>query len=201
MALTDLQIAQAALVLIGSRPISSFTANGNSADVLNTLYEPTVQAALCSGAWHWAKIQYKMTKSGTDPLNGKWAASYIIPSTPPPLLIKTVTVDDTTIPFDRYENRIYCDVDNANENVYLEYIWRVDESDFPADFTEYLIYKLAAAIAVPITGKPEIMDVMNNFADRKFLIAGHNVSAGRTTVPIVNALSRRRDGSRPNYRG
>lgn len=201
MALTDLQIAQAALVLLRARPIASFTAQGNAADALNTLYNPTIDACLSSGAWHWAKMQYTMTRSGTDPLNTRWAAAYIIPTTPPPLLIKNVTVNDVSIPFDRYEEQIWCDADTSDP-VILEYIWRVAEADWPADFTEYAIYALAAAIAVPITGKPEIMQAFQKQAEEKRLKAAHNSSAGRTAVQIVNRLSRKQGmPSRDNYRG
>jgi hypothetical protein len=200
MALTDIEIAQAALVLLGSKPIASFTAQGNAADVLRTLYEPTVEAALTSGAWHWAKITKQLTRDATAPVNLRWAASYIVPVSPPVLLVKTVTLDDNVIPFDRYENRIHCDANGDDDTVYMEYMWRVAEADWPPDFTEYITFRLASVIAVPITGKPEIMNAMLQQADQLFLKAGHNTAAGRTTQKVKIRLGRNA-GSRPNYRG
>lgn len=199
MALTDIEIAQSALVLLGSKPIASFTAQGNAADVLRTLYEPTVEAALTSGAWHWAKTTVALTRDATPPTNLRWDAAYIMPVSPPVLMVKTVTVDDTVIAFDRHENRIHCDA-GEDDNVYMEYIWRVAEADWPPDFTEYVVFRLASVIAVPITGKPEILDAMQRQADQLFLKAGHNTAVGRTTQPIKIKLGRRSTG-RPNYRG
>ena len=112
----DIEICSTALVTIGASPISSFTDGSTEATACNTLYEPTVQNELASHPWRFASNEQTISRLSSTPI-GKWSAAYQIPADL--LSIRAVRSGDRVIPFDRFEDNVFCDA-GENETLSIE---------------------------------------------------------------------------------
>ena len=138
---TAISICSNALVLLGHESISAFDDEGIGATVASQFYESVYRAKLADFTWNFATKQIKLTKLTEKPLN-KWEYSYQLPSDH----IRTIT----TYPHSNYEileDKIY----SSNDNLELDYIYRVDESFLPPAYREALELYLAAKWAIPVT--------------------------------------------------
>ena len=61
MAVTKVDIASRALVMVGANPISSFTDNSTEALITNTLYEEVVESTLSECSWRFAMGQKQLS--------------------------------------------------------------------------------------------------------------------------------------------
>lgn len=182
MAFTDIDICSRALVMIGAEPITSFTENTDEARACSNLYEQTVQSLLTSHPWRFCMGQEQVSRlSATPPDDDKWSAAYQLPSTC--LHIRTVRVSGIPIPFDRYEDNIYCDAVAADE-VYLDGHFRVDESFFPPYFTELLTLHIASLLAESIAAKTDLSNTLLDRSRFQRVVARNLDSQGRTASRI-----------------
>ena len=113
MSLSNIDIANQGLVLVGANTIASFSDNNTESKVANQLYESTLKNLLTKARWRFASKQAQLSKSSTDPLD-KWDAAYQIPTDA--LLIHTVTVADKVIAYDRYNEYLYTNTNSILKN-------------------------------------------------------------------------------------
>jgi len=64
---SDIDIAAAALILIGADPITSFTETSTEALVASNIYEDVVQSALCASRWRFASNQAELNRLSDVP--------------------------------------------------------------------------------------------------------------------------------------
>ena len=81
-----------------------------------------------------------------------WDAAYAMPTNPKVLRVNTVTIDDSPQPYDIYERYIYINA-GTNDDVVLNYIFRVDTQYWPPAFTLWVIYRMASVLALSVTRK------------------------------------------------
>lgn len=156
LALDDaLAICSRAMVLISADNVTSFTDGTNESQVAAALYEPTLKSCLTEHRWNFAVLPGQASKLVDKPKQG-FAFQYELPA--PILSIDKVTPDH--IPYELYANRkIFTDYDGE---VWIDGIYRVDETAMPAYFIEYLEYRLAAKFAFPITADKTLAQAMSD---------------------------------------
>jgi hypothetical protein len=131
MAITSkIDIAQQAMVLVGLQPLTSFSDKTDEALSANLLYEPVVEDCLSSHPWNFSTGQKILNRLADTPID-IWDAAYQLPTDVKPLIIQTITNDDVTIQYDRYEDKIYTlDTEVSGEDILVAtYQFRVAEAD------------------------------------------------------------------------
>jgi hypothetical protein len=183
MALTDIDVASKALVLIGANPISDFEDGSTEATVAHNIYEMIVEAALTRVRWRFASGQVTLSRLTNTPV-GRWDSAYQKPTSPNMLALHAVQVLNNNIKFDIYEDKIYC---NATEDdvVVLDYTYRSATADWPPYFVRALVYDLAGVFAGSIAQKGELADHYENRGEF-YYAKGANVEAQQRTTKAVN---------------
>lgn len=195
---TAIDICARGLIMVGAEPITSFSDGTTEAKVSANLYESTVQDHLSRYRWRFATGVEQMSRLLDEPA-ARWDAAYQIPATC--LHPATVLVNDQVIDFDRYEDRIFCNAQEADE-VFLEGVYRVDESNFPAWFVMLLQIQMASHFALSIAAKPDLADLLDKRALRHAALCRNLDSQSRTAqdMPtkglITGRLGRTRIGGR-----
>ncbi len=146
MATDKFDLCSQALVLVGGTRITSFDGNGAEAIIAGSLYEDTVREVISVYPWRFATRQFGLTRLGAAP-DARWDAAYQLPSGTE--RINAVTVLDTPIDFDRYEDHILCNA-GVEDVVIADLTYRPVEAYWPGYFTTTIRLKLASVFAVPV---------------------------------------------------
>lgn len=149
--MTDVEICSNACVRLGSASFASFDAGTNQATASSNIYEQVKASALSRHNWHFAVRQAQLSQSGTP--TAKWTYQFVLPVdwlTAAPM--EMFTSATSTVPYKEWEvvgNTIQSD----SSTLWAVYVADVDEADFPAYFTEFLIKALMAELTIPLLGK------------------------------------------------
>jgi hypothetical protein len=154
MSVVAVTIASRAMNMIGGNEIASFSENSNEAKVANNLYEPLVEAALTMHRWRFASGQSVLSRLTAAPA-ARWDAAYQIPTNPKVLLIHGVTILDSPIEYDRYEDMIYCNA-SVNDTVYMDYAYYAKEANWPPYFVKAVQFELASVFAGSLARKGDL---------------------------------------------
>jgi hypothetical protein len=186
------KIAQKAQAAATLEPMTSFDQEDKlEATVSSELYEEFIQGMLTEEYWRFAVTQ-KVLNHLTDAPDGRWSDAWQLPQDPAVLSIKAVTVEDMIIPFERYADKIYCNYNEENE-VLLDYVYRVGEEYWPPDFKLYVILRFGAVLAASITRNGDVVEGLQQQAEIQRLAAIRNHSQGRTAQKLnTKRLVRRR---------
>ena len=169
---SDIDIASNALVLLGHTPISSFTEPGAGALVAANLYEGIVINALSEHYWRFATKKQKLNQLVEKPLN-QYEFAYQVPTD----MIIAITVR----PFSDYQ--IFGDLLFSNINdIDLDYVARVNETEMPPYFTKLLEYWCASDFAISVTNDNEKMKQFT-LAYRDQLAHARSIDS-RNTPPV-----------------
>jgi|TARA_A100001011_G_scaffold240846_1_gene248821 hypothetical protein len=180
MAVTKIDIASRALIMIGSNPISSFTDDTTEALVTNNIYEEIIESTLCRARWRFATEQQQLSLLANTP-TGKYEYAYQIPTSPQCLQITSITDNDVNIQYARYGDKIFVDGHGSQSKLIMDYVFRQDESEFPPYFRLAVEYKLASVFAGAIARDAAMVREFDNQAERQILIARNTESAETTT--------------------
>lgn len=174
-----LDVASNALFLMGADSISSFTESTTEAKVANALYEDIVQSSFASHRWRFATKQASVSKLDVVP-TGRYSASYHIPSSC--VTVNAVTLNHFPVEYDIYQNKIYCD---ETQDLVIDYIDRVPESDWPSYFTTAVEFSLAATFAITIARDASLSQLMEGKANLLFTKA-RNIDSQQQTTRKLN---------------
>lgn len=193
MADTKIDICARALVMIGDEPIASFADGTTGSKVAANLYESTVRQLLTGYRWRFAVGEVQLARLTDAPL-GKWSAAYALPGDC--LEIVTARVGGNPIDFDRFGGNLLCDASETDE-VILEGVFRVDESEWPAYFVAVVEMQLASLFALSVAARTELADYLDRRAGRAAAMARNADAQARTaqqidTGGIIRARSRGR---------
>lgn len=148
MALSDVELASAALLKLGAPAIASFDEDTTEADVANGLYGVTRDGLLSSHPWSFATGQATLPKLVAEPV-ADYAIAYQLPAD----LLRIISLGRADgekgagVIYRRQEERVHSNVDG----VILTYIFRPDETLFADYFNTALIVRLAAEFCMPLT--------------------------------------------------
>mgnify|MGYP003627249465 FL=1 len=183
---TDIEVAQRAMVLVGMEPLSSFTEGTDEALVMNTTYEDVVEDCLAQHNWNFATGQIQLSRLADTPID-RWDSAYALPTNPSVIQVQTITISNVVQTYDIYEKYIYINA-SENDDVVLNYIYRVDTQYWTPAFTLWVIYRLASILALSVTRKADIAKSYRELAEMQFRRAKARDSQQVTTTGI--ALSR-----------
>jgi len=176
-----LDVASNALFLMGADSISSFTASNAEAKVANALYEDIIQSSFASHRWRFATKQTTLTRLDVAPTS-RYDAAYHIPSSC--ITINAVTVNDTPIKYDVYQNKIHCD-ETVNSTVVLDFVERVSEAEWPSYFTTAVEFSLASTFAITLARDAQLAQLMDQKATMLFAKA-RNIDSQQQTTRKLN---------------
>ncbi len=183
MAVTKVDIASRALVMIGANPIASFTDGTTEANVTNTIYEEIIESSLTRHNWRFATGQQQLSLLANSP-TGRFEYAYQIPANPECLKILAVTVNDALIQYNRYEDKIYLDGFGSQSTVIMDYIFRQSEDQFPPHFRLAVEYKLASIFGGSVARDAALVREFDQLSERQMLIAKNTDSQETTTKTL-----------------
>jgi len=151
--MTDIQICNLALARLGDSRITALTDATAQAQYCSLFYTQTVEELQAEFDWQFCRKQVSLT-SGTAPLTG-YSTQYALPTD----FIRAIRLGniDASENFGTWEivgTNLHT---NLTSPVALDYIANITTTtSFPAIFTELLSIKLAAVLAMPLTGSKDL---------------------------------------------
>jgi len=177
---TAIKICSRASILIGGSPIQSFTDGTTESDVADAVYEDIVRASLTSSRWRFASKQFQLNKVDSTPI-GRWDSIYQLPSDS--LMINAVTVNDSPIEYNIYEDKIYSNA-NPSDEVVADYIYRASESTWAPYFTLGVQFSLASVFAISLARDASLSAAMDQQANVQLIKARRLDSQAQTTKKL-----------------
>ena len=163
MALNDIALCARALVRLGAKPITSFADGSAESEICAALYEPTKDALLSAYGWSFATGQAELTKLDETPIGG-YKAAFALPNDYLRALSAGSGPRARGLDYRIMRGNLYT---NA-ETVFLSYIFRADEAEFPPFFDVALIARLAAELTIPLTENTSRFDTFLKLAEAEF---------------------------------
>jgi hypothetical protein len=184
MADTKVDICARALIMIGAQPISSFDDGSTEALVASNLYENITQSILCRHRWRFATEQQQLSLLVSAP-TGRYDYAYQLPTSPDLLQLNTITVADVPIEYARYGDKVFVNGYDSQSALIADYIFRQDESEFPAYFKLALEYTLASIFAGSVAKDAAMIQQYSDMSERQILIA-KNTDSQEVTNKTLN---------------
>src|SRR6188768_55628 len=183
MALTKFEIASTALIMVGAQPVSSFEGEGTEETVCRHLYQSTIDNLLSLFPWRFASRTTQLARDGgsPDPMPGTlWRASYTAPPDARAIQALMTDVHGTPIPFDRFENKIFC---NASETqaVWCTHTYEPPIAWWPGYFVAVAEITLAMRFSFPLAAKIDLETDFQKEFDTAFRYAKNADSRQQTT--------------------
>ncbi|SEK37337.1 hypothetical protein SAMN04515666_101352 [Bosea lupini] len=146
-----LGLVNAAMAAFGATPLQSLDAETPAGRAADLAYDATVDAMLGFYPWSFARMTVPLTQLADEPVNG-WAHKYLLPSNrlslPHRILANPRDPDRTLKAWAIEAGHLYADA----EPLWGVFSFRVDPEDWSPVFYQAVIYALAAALVVPISG-------------------------------------------------
>lgn len=146
MALSALALCTRALIKIGAQPIASLEEGTAESEVAANLYPGLRDALLSAHPWSFATGQATLPRLAAAPV-ADFAHAFQLPADFLRALSAGTPNRGRGLPHRILEDRLHC----GAEQVVLTYIFRPDESAFPAFFAQALAARLAAEFCIPLT--------------------------------------------------
>lgn len=145
MTISNIDIANEAIVLIGGNKITSFSdTDSKSAITANMLYNVEKESLLRSHVWNFAKKYSILNELQSEP-SFQFSKIYQLPND----FLRLVRINEHTGGWEIVQDKFYTCMDKV-EMVYVENI--TDPNLFDPLFRSALVFKLASLMAYPITG-------------------------------------------------
>lgn len=165
---TNISVASQALSLLRADTISSFSQGTNESNICDILYESHIRYLLSIYPWTFATKKARLNQDSVAPLN-EYTYSHILPADAL-LLWALFSSDNVGMPPVR-DYDIYGDTDGSLKRIYsdyptlyADYVVYISENNWPAYFEQFAIVSLAAHLAIPITGNPELFKFYEQMA-------------------------------------
>jgi hypothetical protein len=155
------EISSNALRLLGDDPITSFGDDTERARLVNAIYEEMRDDVTRAAVWNCCKARQVLAALTETPAFG-WGYYHQLPGDN--LRVVDVLSGDTRIDHTIEGRRLMTDVSSVN----LIYLKRVtDPNDFDALFISALTARIAAELALPISGSNTVATAMWTAYDKK----------------------------------
>lgn len=191
-----IDIFRAAMPLIGGRVPTSLDDNSAQANVFNATYGGIVEDLLSRHSWSFATKRATLAYQGET--GDSPAYAYVMPADVLALRRVLLSLAD----FDEYElrgGRLLCNV-SQTEDLDIIYTWRAGESDWPSDFAQGVVYKIAAVMLRSLLDRAGQAEAMDQRAEMKIRMASvrDRRSSGRLPFQSNPSLVRAWRGSNRN---
>jgi len=162
MSLTALALCSRALLRLGAQPIASLTEGTPEAEVAANLYPGIRDTLLSVHPWSFATGQARLARLVATPV-ADFASAFQLP----PGFLRVLSAGGAGrgrgIPYRIHEGRLHADADQVT----LTYVFRPDESAFPAFFAAALVARLAAEFCLPLTESASRAEVLFRLAEQE----------------------------------
>ncbi len=157
---SSISLCSKALLKIGASSITSFEEGTAEGEVAANLYPYIRDGLLSSYPWSFAVAQVRLGRLETAPL-ADYRYAYLLPSD----LLRIISAGSQGrgrgVEYRVVEDKLHTDMPEVN----LTYIYRPDESVFPAYFCEALINKLAFEFCIPLTESSTRAEFLSKIAE------------------------------------
>jgi hypothetical protein len=180
MALTKYDIASSALVMIGANPVASFDAAGSTEQVACFhLYQTCVDHWISLFPWRFASKTTQLARDSIKPPT-QWQASYVQPSGMKAMQAIRVDLDGNDIPYDRFENKIYCNAGDT-QPVYCVHTYEPPIAWWPGYFVSLVEVAFAGKLSFALSGKLDLQKALSTATDDAFRFAKNADSRQQTS--------------------
>ncbi|WP_159996644.1 hypothetical protein [Roseomonas sp. 18066] len=187
MPLSALVLCSRALLKIGAQPVASFEEGSAEAEVAANLYPSVRDAMLSSHPWSFASGQMDLPRLLAVPV-ADFSYAFQLPADFLRVLSAGGEGAGRGLLYRLQENRLHAD----SPRVTLTYLFRPDESVFPAFFASALATRLAAEFCIPLTESSARTEMLHRLAEAEFRHARLVDSQQKTTralqdFPLITA--------------
>jgi hypothetical protein len=183
MSLTAIGLCSRALLKLGGRSISSFEEGSAEAEIAAAFYAPTRDALLSAHAWSFATTQATLPRLAETPL-ADYACAHQLPADFLRAVSAGVGGQSRGLSY-RITGRA---LHSNSQVVFLTYLFRPLESDFPPFFNSVLIARLAAEFCLPLTENTSRADVLARLAEQE-LRRARLIDAQQDTQPGIEGFA------------
>tara|TARA_B110000503_G_C7071382_1_gene381022 strand:- start:171 stop:701 length:531 start_codon:yes stop_codon:yes gene_type:complete len=162
---------------MGGEAITSFTDGSAESDIADAMYEDVARSALTNTRWRFATNQSVLNRLSFAP-TGRFNSAYQLPSGF--LMLSAVTVNGFNIIYDTYGDKVYCDA-SPTDSLVADYIFRAEESTWPAYFTIAVEYMMAAVFATSLARDATLSNLFEQKAEFQMRQARRLHSQQQTT--------------------
>ena len=158
---TDVSVINRALARFGGGEIQSLDENSDLAALCANIYTGKRDYLLSIHPWRFAMAKRQLAKlSDVSPLN-EWMFAFALPADmlSGPWAVFGDGQNLSSHFFEIYDGDLYCSYDT----VVIDYTRRIDESDWPVWFTDFVATAVAAELAMPVSdqvSKAEMLSLM-----------------------------------------
>ena len=154
-----LDICNQALAEAGCDPLQDWSDETTEGDFLRLRYPTIYERTITTYVFQFARALVDLGSPvfGNDGVTpeapiARFSFQYAMPSRPRVLSTNALLVDDKPIIYRTYRRNYLTDSDSRLSPITVDYQWRAPEEDMPPYVENYLVLKLAAAIAsgIPI---------------------------------------------------
>jgi hypothetical protein len=179
MPLSALALCSSALLKIGAQPVASLEEGTAEAEVAANLYPGLRDALLSAHPWSFATGQETLPRLTARP-TGDFLHAFQLP----PGFLRALSAGPPGagrgLAYRILEDRLHS---NATQ-VVLTYVFRPDESAFPAFFAAALVARLAAEFCLPLTENASRAELLHRLAEQEMRAARRADSQQATTRAI-----------------
>lgn len=164
---TSVEIANMALIKVGSTRITSLSGTGKPEQLSNSLLQPVIDFILSAHDWKCARSRAKLSQDTTTP-TCEYDYRYVLPTNPYCLVVRQVQYGDEGTVFEDWvqEGRyILTNQDNDDDDLYLVYTGRVtDHSLLPPHLVAAVADMLAWRMSYSLVPKSELRELLRRDA-------------------------------------
>jgi len=176
MSVTEIDLCNRALSLVGGERITSLEDDTAEAEACRELYPFELDNLLGLYEWRHASGSSQLARLVDEPEH-QWDAAYQLPAGI--ALLQGVFVNDEPIPFERFENRVLCNA-GTNDIVVANYTFEPRPDRFPPFFRSALVLALAASLALALPQDASMSEALLKRADRAIAFAKNKDAQGRS---------------------
>lgn len=141
MALTKTQAISLALLQLGHSPVVSLTEGDPLVTAAELAWDMLLPAVLSQGNWRFG-TQISQLSLSTETAPYPWTSVYLLPAG----YLKMLRIYPNIYLYDIYKDqKIYTQFDNE---LFMEYVFQPDVSQLPMHFVQYMVYEVAAYLAL-----------------------------------------------------
>lgn len=177
MSVDKVSLANQALLEIGSGAITSLSEDSEQAFIISSIFDQLLDEELEREDWSFATARAELAALSEDPAFG-WLYQHQLPASPYCLRLIAIEEDPDHVVEGR---KILCDATPLQ----IRYICRVaDMNELSAGFRRAFVFRLAAALSIPLRGSGELRDKMQAQYERYIAIAASK-DAQQSTPPDI----------------
>ncbi len=160
---TKIEIASNALILLGDKPISSFSEQGAGPQAAANLYEPIYLNMATSHSWGFSKKQLQLSQNVTPPPFDNYRYSYNLPAD----MIQAFGLR-SNMDYEIFAGGLLYTNDSKAE---FTYQIRPDEALVPPYFAWLISVELSKYLAMPVTDRAEVLSNGAVLSQEQWLLA------------------------------